>query len=575
MSYNLFGLSELLLIAMTLDLEKSVETVSALIAAGKLDEAAQRLKILCDTNPQQHRLKYQLGSVYYHLDQLENAFECYFSACLEAPLEADYHLALGLAAFGLKRNDEALLSFFRTSVLDSNNMDAVTNMGACYFERDDFERARRCFDLASQGPSVASQTLVNLGVCLGRLGQHQEAVRVFDRALANLPADPKAYAFRGVALHRLGSYQAAVESYQKALVIDAGCAPARLNWGITCIALEEMNEAVVHLREAMSLSGNVFETRWNLSMALLAVGQYEEGFALYDARLNLLQQKLFRTDPASDAPLLQCGEPIAGKTIYVFDEQGLGDAIQFARYLPMLKALGARVVARISASLVDLLGQMDAVDVWVSDQEVPPPHDVKIPLMSLAHFFNTRLATVPCAKGYLKAAPDRCVQWLRRLSANEKTASKRLRIGLIWAGNPMNPNDSKRSIPLPLLLSLLPKAVGDVQWIALTNAMSVDDEKMLATDGRVLDLCREIRDFSDTAALISLCDRVVAVDTSVAHLAGAMGVKTDLLISRAPDWRWGLGKRNTEWYESVSLHRQLESGEWAPVLIEVFGNDFP
>ena len=559
---------------MSQDLQSLLEPVASLISAGRLAEAANQLQVLCKSHPHIHRLKYQLGTVFYHLDQFESAFDFYLQACLGDALQADFHLALalGLTAFRLKRFDQALISFFRASVLDAENMEAVVNMGACYFESDDFERARRCFELASNRQSDPSQALLNLGVCLGRLNQHQAALEVYDRLLCRGSVEAKVHAFRGVALHRLGDSDSAILSYQNALSIDASCAPAYLNWGITCMAQEEMTQAVSHLRRALSLSGNGAEARWNLSMALLSLGQYEEGFELYNARLELMQRKLFRTDPGTTAPLLVRGAALAGKTIYVFDEQGLGDCIQFARYLPMLKNAGASVVARISGSLISLLKPSNAVDVWVGDHEPIPLHDAQIPLMSLPGFFNTTPETVPAAAGYLKPEAHRQEHWSQRL-VNDKTGGhSRMRIGLMWAGNPMNPNDARRSISLVQLLSFLPEAESSIQWVALTNAMSVDDEKRLAEDGRVVNLCREINDFSDTAALISLCDRIVTVDTSVAHLAGAMGVPTDLLISRAPDWRWGLTGEKTPWYGSVKLHRQIMKGDWDTILKSVFAD---
>jgi hypothetical protein len=331
-----------------------------------------------------------------------------------------------------------------------------------------------------------------------------------------------------------------------------------------------MQEAVKFLRIAADLSGNAADARWNLSMALLAVGEYEEGFLLYNSRLEVLGDRLFRADPGSRAQYLERGTTLFGKTVYVFDEQGLGDTIHFSRYLILLKSLGARIVARVNAGIVSLLETMNVVDVWLGDQETPPTHDFQIPLMSLPHFFSTTLKNIPYANAYLQADEIKKEQWRVRLARHSEFSEKRRYIGLMWAGNPMNPNDVKRSVKLSEMLKFLPVESDNVVFVSLTNAMSLDDENLLSMDGRIVNLCREIRDFSDTAALVSLCERVVAVDTSVAHLSGALGVSTALMIPYAPDWRWGLSAESTPWYDSIRLHRQSTAGDWTSVLESVF-----
>ena len=252
---------------------------------------------------------------------------------------------------------------------------------------------------------------------------------------------------------------------------------------------------------------------------------------------------------------------MAGKTILIHSEQGLGDTIQFCRYLPMLAAQGARVVFELPRVLRGLLQHIEGVDQWVVQGEALPAAHFHCPLLSLPRAFETTLATVPSPNGYLQADPLVLARWSEWLG--EKTKP---RIGLIWSGNALHKNDLNRSIPFASMLSHLP---AQFDYVSLQREVRVVDQRMLDLHPEIRHVGLGLEDFTDTAALCALMDLVISVDTSVAHLSGALGRPTWVLLPYLPDWRWLLERADSPWYSSVKLYRQAVVGDWEPVLAKV------
>jgi hypothetical protein len=296
------------------------------------------------------------------------------------------------------------------------------------------------------------------------------------------------------------------------------------------------------------------DAHWNEALCRLKTGDFEEGWKKYEWRLeNSITNPLQRNFAQ---PLWSGAEDLMGKSILLHSEQGLGDTIQFCRYAEMVAQRGGDVTLEVDPSLMLLLKNVAGVKHIVSTGNADE-YDFHCPLLSLPLAFDTRLSTIPASQFYLES--DRALD----LCWDEKLGKKSmLRIGLVWSGNPGNPNDYARSLSLSMLAPLLRK---DVEWFCLHKDLSCDSEIFLLQHG-IANFSADLSNFAETAALISQMDLVISVDTAVAHLAAALGKPTWVLLAQSADFRWLLGRRDSPWYPSVRLFRQASSGDWAGVL---------
>jgi hypothetical protein len=265
--------------------------------------------------------------------------------------------------------------------------------------------------------------------------------------------------------------------------------------------------------------------------------------------------------PDSSQPQWTGQVPLEGRSILLFAEQGLGDTIQFLRYVPLVARRAARVLLQLPPALLPVLPDPGANCRVLRPGEPVPPHDLQCSLMSLPYAFGTALADIPAEIPYLQADADRRAHWAQILAS-----ARRPRVGIVWSGNPQHRNDRRRSIPLPMFRAIDP---GAVQFAALQPQVRDADREALAGWPDVLDFGPELRDFAETAALIEALDLVVTVDTSVAHLAGALGKPVWILLPYVPDWRWMLDRADSPWYPTAKLYRQDADRDWAPVLARV------
>jgi Flp pilus assembly protein TadD len=417
------------------------------------------------------------------------------------------------------------------------------------------------------------------------------AARQFDQALLHAdiclrqtPDDPELHFIRGTALSGLNRPFDACPPLNRALALRPDHAATSLNLANASADLDDWNAAERLCRQAIRrdplmpeayaslgyiltmrglldaaieacdaairLSPDFSQAHWNRATALLLRGDFEQGFAAFEWRKrHAPYRRDFRPLPGIEWR----GERLAGETVLVRAEQGAGDTIQFARFLPAIRAAGGSPILACPPALVPLLGMMPGVTV-TSDRDVLPICDRWIDLMSLPYVLGTTEATIPAASGYLRADPDHVADWRGRLPAGR-------RVGVAFAGNPAQRNDKRRSIP-PGKVRALPV----IQGLAFVN---------LQPDGGVpglLDLSDDLTDYAQTAALIECLDLVVTVDTSVAHLAGALGKRAWVLLSAAPDWRWMLRRTDSPWYASIRLRRQTRDGDWHGVMRQVVGD---
>jgi hypothetical protein len=418
--------------------------------------------------------------------------------------------------------------------------------------------------------------LSNLGAVLNIAQRHAAAEAACRAALAARPGFWAALGNLGTALHHQLRYDEAIAAYAAALRGNPGDANAWSNLGVALAAQGRLADSLLVHDAAVSLAPGNAAMHVQRALALLAAGQLEAGFAENEWRWRAPgMQSLVLAAPQWR------GEPPEGRTILLHDEAGFGDTMQFVRYAPALAARGARVVVQVQPPLVRLVRRsMPAIAAVLARGEKLPPHDLHCPMMSLPHGFGTGLATVPADTPYLTPCPEATARWATRLAA---AGGQSLRVGLVWAGAawplwaaappPDRPQawamNQRRSMTLAGLAPLA--GVPGVRFVSLQYGASA--EAAQPPPGMDLfDPMAEMTDFDDTAALVANLDLVIAVDTAVAHLAGALGRPVWLLSRHDACWRWLTGRRDSPWYPGMRIYRQPCPGDWDSVLAEVAGD---
>jgi Flp pilus assembly protein TadD len=453
----------------------------------------------------------------------------------------------------LKRPADALASFEKALAIDPANVGALANRGRMLVETGRAAEGLASLDKALQLEPKNVEARINRGNALVRLDRHGEAIAEYDSALAIVPQHPGAHYNRGNALFSQGRAADAVQAFQKSLEANPRNETA---WNARGVALQALNrnpDAVQSFEQAIALNKNYPDAHFNMSLSLLLQGDYPRGFSEYEWRWT---RSGMQGAPKFKRSAWTGAEPLAGKTILVHAEQGLGDSVMFARYVPDLVKQGANVVLQVQPELKSLFAGFAGAQV-IARGEPEPKYDLHCAMGSLPLAFKTTPASVPAPIPYLTAPADRVEKWRARLSSLAQP-----RIALVWAGSAKHANDRNRSVPLSLLLPLLETGAS---FLSLQHEPRADDAAILASEPRITHLGGEISDFADTAAILSLCDLIISVDTSVAHVAGAMGVPLFMLIPFAPDWRWTLGAQSP-WYPQARLFRQSAPGDWTSVI---------
>jgi len=457
----------------------------------------------------------------------------------------------------LNRNAEALTSFTFALALAPGDADTLVARGNMHYAAKAFAAALADYDSAASTRPDAAPIHNNRGNALRELGRHQEALAAFERAIALKPDYAEVHNNRGNTQLELGHLAEALADYDRALALNPDFADALVNRGNALHHLGREQDAIASFDRALALNPQLAEAHWNKGLACLAFGDFTRGYQEYEWRWKRngeLQPRNF-TQPQWR------GEDLRGGTILLHAEQGFGDTIQFIRYLPMVMARGGKVVLEIPDDLRPLITQFDGVAAIARRGDALPPFDLHCPLMSLPLVFGTTLGTVPAPIPYLSPPAERIDRWRARLAE-----IKRPRVGLVWSGKPTHKNDRNRSIVLAELAPLL--AQPGVSFVSLQKDYRDTDRAALAK-APLVRLDATLLDFADTAAVIAGLDLVIAVDTAVAHLTGAMGKPLWLLLPAIGDWRWLLERADSPWYPSARLFRQPRVGDWKNAIAAV------
>jgi hypothetical protein len=387
-----------------------------------------------------------------------------------------------------------------------------------------------------------------LGHCLHLQGNYEDAVAVYDHLLQISHDLVAAWSNQGNSLMELCRFEEAASCYAHALEKAPGLHDVRVALATCYQALGKLDEAMVACNQVLATAPEHAEAHWNRALLLLLSGEYREGWCEYEWRW---QKRNFTSPPRNFPQPLWRGEAINGRTVLVHAEQGFGDTLQFCRFVPLFANLGARVIFECPAPLVSLMANLSDDLLVVQMGEPLPAFDLHVPLLSLAGVFNTTVDGIPGVVPYLHPPVDR-LTFGQDLISNDDN----LRVGLCWAGKTYP--DPLRSCPEGLLAPLAD--IAGISWYSLQTGW----DKPLPLP--ITDLTSHIRDFSDTAALIYQLDLVITIDTAVAHLAGALGKPTWVMLPYAPDWRWMMGRDDSPWYPTMRLFRQNQAGDWGDVI---------
>jgi tetratricopeptide (TPR) repeat protein len=460
-----------------------------------------------------------------------------------------------LCLSSLNRYEEALAHFNQALHLKPDCEEDWSSQGSVLHELKRYEEALACFDQALHLKPDYADALSNKGSALHGLKRYEEALARFDQALHLKPDYADALSNKGSTLHTLSRYEEALACIDQALHLKPDYAEAISNKGLCLSSLNRYEEALTYLDKSIELKPNYFEAYFNKAIIKLLLQEFNEGWYLYEYRWKKLPLDAYRYRQFNE---LQSLENIRNKNILVWHEQGMGDTIQFSRFIPELVNLGVNVTFEVQEPLMNLL--KNQLDCSVVTQNNKLTIDFQVPLLTLPKLFKMNLDKVPRPTN-IKLDPRLVAEWNGKINLSKKKPN----IGFACSGNSSHMNDHNRSMPLSLIAPLLPFA----NYFLLQNEVRASDQRFLIDHPEINFLGEKLGDFEETAAIVENMDLVISVDTSLVHLAGSLGKKLLILLPWAPEWRWLLDRSDSPWYPSATILRQKIIGDWQGVIDEV------
>ncbi|MBO6947032.1 MAG: tetratricopeptide repeat protein [Rhodospirillales bacterium] len=531
------------------EIESLMREASALHSAGKIGLAENTYKTVLRKRRNHAGAMHLLGVITCQRGNLETGVRMIERALRVQPSFPDAYISL--AAVYLNAGDAKKSLEMAEAALAQNaeNPAALYAKARALIRLKDSRRVAETLARINEQKPDDPWVIKNWASAMLALDMFEDAERLFARQMQLDTDNRDAWCLRARAVKGQGRMVEALDMLNELLTIHADYVPAMIHAGDALQALGRDDEAISLFRRAVEIQPDHAEAHFNLGVALLSMGEFHDGWREYAWRFRMEAYAGFR--PPIPAPVW-AGEPLDGKRILLFAEQGLGDTIQFARYATPLAAGGAEVHCMCSDLLADLVATIYGLaDVHGLGAAVPS-FDYQISMMELPRVFDTTPATVPGKAGYIRP-PVRSFD-----------PGPGFNVGLVWQGNRAHKNDAYRSIPLERLNELLD--TDGVNFVSLQFGEDAGAIRELGWESRLLDMASRIKDFTDTADIISGLDLVISVDTSVAHLAGALGTPVWVLLPTIADWRWGREGRETYWYDSMRLFRQSTLGDWSPVI---------
>lgn len=526
----------------------------------KISEAADCLRRLLRQYPEHVEGLAQLGIVLARAGKQAEGIACFQEALRLQPDHAFAHNNLGVALAELGRSEDALAAWQKAVQVDPMYPEAHFNLGVALADRQKTEQATTEYLAALALRPGYVEAYNNLGLLRVEQRRPEEAVILLEQALRLRPDFADAHNNLGLAFLDIGRLDDALASYREALKLRPLDADSHNNLGTAYAALGRMEEALACYELALRLKPEYPEVRWHRALAWLQKGLFTQGWQEYEWRWRR-KRSCVRKLPR---PLWD-GKPFAGKTILLWCEQGLGDTIQFVRFVPLVKALGGEVLLECPAGLMPLFKSCQGVDRWIPEKAELPSFHMHAPLMSLPWLLNITMDSIPCICPYLSADSHRAANWRQRI---ERAVAKPscLKIGVAWQGNPKHRWDRHRSFALNYLQGIAGNR--NIRLFSLQKGAGVHQLSEGWAKHSVVDFGGELDGeglFLDSAALMQSLDLVITCDSALAHLAGALGIKVWVALSTIADWRWLTQRQDTPWYPTLQLFRQKKLGDWESV----------
>jgi len=500
-------------------LQPTVDHAVQLHQQGQVAAAEQIYRQVLAQDPGNPDALHLLGLLAQDAGQLAVAVELMSRAIASEPAIPLYRVNLAKVFRGANRLDDALASATRAAELNPRFVEAHVERAAC----------------------------------LKSMGRLAEAERVSRQAVQLAPDRAETHGVLGNVYAEQGKFESAIFEYKNALRLHPNFGEAVSNLGEALRKLGRYEEAERYIRQAIVLTPNVGEPHFNLAITLLVRGQFEEGWREYEWRWRQIG-----VHPRPFAQPAWDGSPLNGRTILLYAEQGLGDTIQFIRYAPLVREQrgAGRIIVQCERAVAKLVRTVEGVDEVILPDAPLPPFDVHSAIVSLPMHLRTTMETIPARVPYVSVDPAEAAQWRERLNLS----SDLLNVGLVWAGSAVNKNDRNRSAKLSDFAPLA--KVAGVRWFSLQLGPAAQQLAQRRSNWKIDDPTPDVRDFSD-AALMTQLDRIITVDTSVAHVAGALGCPVWVLVPYVPDFRWLLDRDDSPWFPTMRLFRQMRPGDWA------------
>lgn len=539
-----------------------LRAISQLVDSGDLVSADRALKFFLLKHPADADALYLQAVVQTSRGANSLALDSLQKCLAFSPKHALGRITLASLQAGLGHHDEAS-RIFDEILRDGDDYSALLGRGVMACKLDRQHEAISFFERAASVNPEGSEAYTNKGLAMSELGLHAEAAQEHERALALRPDYETARINLSASLAALNRYEESLREIRRVLEMNPASAEAWLALGTSASCMRQDRQAEEAFGKALSLKPNFAEAHWNRSVHHLRNGDLIEGWEGFEWRFapgcdRVVIPKLAAAKRLSE---LRDFTRSVGPKVLVSSEQGFGDCIQFCRFVPELARLGYKVFIEAPHALTDLLGSLPCQALAIPVGEDPGPVDFRVPLLSLPRLFGTTVASIPSAPFYLRAPDCRIGKWRNLLGEWQRP-----RVGVVWRGNRAHKNDHNRSMPIE---SFAPLFSCEANFFPILPDLSSNEFSLLQEFANVHPVLQGGDDFSDSAALISLLDLVITVDTSSAHLSGALGLPTWVLLPRVPDWRWLWDTNKSPWYPSALLFRQDESASWEGVMRRV------
>jgi tetratricopeptide (TPR) repeat protein len=517
---------------------------------------ALKNSISIDTLCKETKIKLEEANVLNNQNELEKAYGIYKDILGLNTGQADALFGIGVILKKQQKFDLAIQ--FLSKAIESNpgKIQALLTRGRILRLQGMFKNAISDFTEVIAKQAGNFEALIARGIAFGQTGQFDAAIEDLNLAIRVNAHCSEAFYNRGVVYEKLQNFVSAIEDYSTAIKLNPHDFKAYNNRGVAWRKTKCFDAAVKDFDKSVEINPNFAEGYYNKSLSLLSNGNLEEGFRLYEYRWRTAHFQSQIRDFSQ--PLWLGNSDITNKTILIHSEQGLGDSIQFCRYINLFKNIKCKVLLEIERPLIRLMQSLLPTDQIFEKGSCLPAFDYHCPLMSLPFVFETKVGSVPFPSAYLDISSDRPKYWQKRLGTKTKP-----RVGIVWQGNPSHSNDHNRSIPLIKIINYLSP---NFEWISLQKDISSSDLAAISRHDKIRHFGQELCDFLDTASLCRNLDAVLSVDTAIAHLTGAIGKQVHLLLAYVPDARWRLTGSDTPWYANMILYRQEKPNDWLPLL---------